>query len=73
MELSSSNIKKILIFSQGKAFSIFCEKKTSLIFSDKKEFLYFEKWNPSFFSRYLKNKNVPPQKTEMELFYLLEN
>ena len=32
MELSSSNIKKILIFSQKKAFLIFSQKEVFLIF-----------------------------------------
>ena len=73
MELSSSNIKKILTFSQGKGFPIFCQKGALLIFSQKKAFLYSEKKIPSLFSQYLKNKNVPPQKTDMELSYLLEN
>ena len=40
MKLSSSNIKKILIFSQ---------KKTFLIFSQKKAFLIFPKTEPSTF------------------------
>ena len=43
MELSSSNIKKILTFSQGKGFPIFCQKGALLIFSQKKAFLYSEK------------------------------
>ena len=32
MELSSSNNKKILIFSQNKAFLIFSQKKAFLVF-----------------------------------------
>ena len=54
MELSSSNIKKFLIFSQKKAFFIFQEMKISHIsgnkntekypyFSGNKNFLYFKK------------------------------
>ena len=39
MELSSSNIKKFLIFSQKKTFLIFRETETP-----KKSF-YFRKWN----------------------------
>ena len=39
MELSNSNIKKILIFSQKKTFPIFSQKKVLLIFSQKKTFL----------------------------------
>ena len=34
MELSSSNIKKILIFPQKKAFLIFSQKKVFLIFPE---------------------------------------
>ena len=45
MELSSSNIKKILIFSQKKAF---------LIFSQKKAFLKFPKTEPCTFQSKLK-------------------
>ena len=41
MKLSSSNIKKILIFSQKKTFPIFSQKKALLIFSQKKAFLNF--------------------------------
>ena len=41
MELSSSNMKKILIFSQREVF---------LIFSQKKDFLIFPKMEPSHFS-----------------------
>ena len=44
MELSSSNIKKFLIFSQKKAFLIFQETETPkkfLIFSQKKAVLTF--------------------------------
>ena len=40
MELSSSNIKKILIF---------CQKKAFLIFSQKKAFLIFPEMEPSTF------------------------
>ena len=36
MELSSSNIKKILTFSQRKAFLIFSQKKAFLIFPEMK-------------------------------------
>ena len=43
MELSSSNIKKIRWFSQGKVFPIFLQKKAFLIFSQKKGFLIFLK------------------------------
>ena len=39
MELSSSNIKEILIFSQKKAFLIFSQKKVFLVFSQKKSSL----------------------------------
>ena len=54
MEFSSSNIKKILIFSHKTAF---------VIFSQKKLFLYFQKWNPSlFFSPRSKNEKRPPEK-----------
>ena len=34
VELSSSNIKKILIFSLGKAFLIFYQKKAFLLFPE---------------------------------------
>ena len=34
MELSNSNIKKILIFSQKKPFFIFSQKKAFLIFPE---------------------------------------
>ena len=36
MELSSSNIKKIIIFSQKKAFLISYQKKDSVVFSKMK-------------------------------------
>ena len=49
MELSSSNIKKILIFSQRKSFLIFSQKKTFLIFSQKKAFLMFPEMKPCTF------------------------
>ena len=52
MELSNSNIKKFLIFSQKKAFLIFRETETpKKLFIYKKIkpllncFLYFGKWN----------------------------
>ena len=41
MELSRSNTKKILTFSQKKAFLILSQKKTFLLFSKKKAFLIF--------------------------------
>ena len=34
MEVSSSNIKKLLIFSQKKEFLIFSQKKTVLTFAE---------------------------------------
>ena len=34
MELSCSNIEKLLIFSQRKAFLIFCQKKAFVIFQE---------------------------------------
>lgn len=46
MELSSPKIKKIRMFSQGKAFPIFLQKKVFLIFSHKKAFLIFLKMKP---------------------------
>ena len=50
MELSSSKIKKILIFSQKKAF---------LLFSQKKAFLIFPKTEPCTFQQARKIKNNP--------------
>ena len=47
MELSSSNIKKIVIFSQRKLFLYFLKRKL---------FLYFQERNPALFSPSLKNK-----------------
>ena len=41
MELSRSNTKKILAFSQKKAFLILSQKKTFVLFSKKKAFLIF--------------------------------
>ena len=49
MERSSPNIKKILIFSQKKAFLTFSQKKAFLIFSQKKASLIFLKIEPCTF------------------------
>ena len=49
MELSSSNIKKFLTFSQEKAVLIFQETETPknfLHYLKRKFFLYFREWNP---------------------------
>ena len=49
MKPSSSNIKKILIFSQKKTFLIFSQKKPFLIFpktQPREKFLYFRKRKP---------------------------
>ena len=51
MELSCSNIKKIITFSQRKSF---------LIFSQKKFFLIFPKMEP-----YPRNKKIPPPKKKL--------
>ena len=40
MKLSSSNIKKILIFSQKKAFLIFSQEKVFLIFPEINNFTF---------------------------------
>ena len=54
MDLSSSNIKKVIIFSQIRA---------SLYILKRKIFLYFQKWNPELFSPSSKNKKIYPKKT----------
>ena len=67
MELSSSNIKKILIFSQEEVFLIFSQKKALLIFWKqnfvalilKKDSFYFFK-NPFYLFSYI-SKNEPLQ------------
>ena len=50
MELSNSNIKRFLIFSQKKSVLIFQKmenpKRNSLHFLKRKLFLYFAKWKP---------------------------
>ena len=100
MELSSSNVKKIFIFSQGRAFprKVFlhwvkkcpvfspnagkCGPEITpyldtfhalLYFLKKKHFLYFQKWNPAFLSRRLKNKRNPPQETKIDFSDILGN
>ena len=61
MEVSSSNIKKILIFSQ---------KKTFLMFSQKKAFLIFPKTERcTFQSKLEKEKIIHPEKNS----YISEN
>ena len=47
MELLSSNIKKIILFSQRKLFLYFLKRKL---------FLYFQKRNPTLFNPSSKNK-----------------
>ena len=67
MELSSSNIKKILIFSQEEVFLIFSQKKALLIFWKqnfvalilKKDSFYLFK-NPFYLFSYI-SKNEPLQ------------
>ena len=60
MTLSSSNNKKILIFSQKKAFLIFSQKKAFLIFSQKKAFFTFSEMEPrTFLARFQIIKNSP--------------
>ena len=70
MGLFSSNIKKIVIFSQKEAFLIFlemelsgskikkilifCQKKAFLIFSPKKAFLIFPEMEPCTFQPKIK-------------------
>ena len=56
----SSNVKKIIIFSQKKAF---------LYFFKRKLFLYSRKRNPALFSPSPKNKKIHPEK----IFYTLGN
>ena len=100
MELSSSNVKKFLIFSQGRAFprkvflhwvkkcpvfspnagkcgpeiTLYLDTFHALLyFLKKKHFLYFQKWNPAFLSRRLKNKRNPPQQTEIDFSDILGN
>ena len=68
MELSGSNIKKFLIFSQKKAFLIFLKKKTpkkSLIFREK-ELSYISG------SNFPSSKNLK-QKTKKEHPYISRN
>ena len=66
MELSGSNIKKFLIFSQKKAFLIFRETETP------KKFLIFQEMELSYISR-----SGNPKKflifQEMELSYISGN
>ena len=75
MELSSSNMKKILIFLKMKLspqnfslkkFMFFSEEtrseKISYILSKKKLFLYFQKQNPALFSLNSRNKKSTPKK-----------
>ena len=70
MELSGSNIKKI-IFSQKKAFLIFQEMETpKKIFQERetlKNYLYSRKWNFLIFQgeRYIQNTDIT------ELSYIL--
>ena len=50
MDLSSSNIKKVLIFSQRKAFLISSQKKKNFSFIFSKEifsYISFQKWLPA--------------------------
>ena len=56
MELSSYNIKKILIFSQKKGF---------LIFSQKKAFLRFPEMEPCAFQPKLEQQKNPPIKISL--------
>ena len=49
MELSGSNIKKFIIFSQKKTILIIWEMETPkkfVIFQEAELFLYFRKWKP---------------------------
>ena len=49
MELSNSNIKKFLLYSQKKAFLILQEKETPekfIYISENKTFFYFRKRKP---------------------------
>ena len=48
MELSCSNIQKILIFSQNKGFLILSQMKKLLTFFQKKVFLIFQETEPCY-------------------------
>ena len=67
MELSSSNIKKFLIFSQKKAFLIFRKQKSrkSSLYFWKRNFLIFletETLNFLYFRKYVSELKKPKKK-----------
>ena len=68
MELPSSNIKKILIFTEIKPCTFrpqpskLITKKVSYIFSEESFFLYFRKRSAGLSSPSSKNKKIHPEK-----------
>ena len=69
MELSSSNIKKILIFSEKKAFLLFSQKKLFLYFLKRNLFFYFL----MFYEAESPSSPLPPKKIIFEEIETLKN